>query len=157
MPARKAAEQYNVINKCAAQSRVENADDMLSVLAGAQDRFQAQSTDTHWPEGLSDPLVSASARGPLSRSRSPFTASTWRRGGRTRRRQLTQLLVKICSTIVKMTRYPQTPGGAGTHTGHADAQRHTDRTDEPHNHPNPQSTHNPHVSATTKAAADRVR
>ena len=35
MPARKAAEQYNVINKCAAQSRVENADDMLSMLAGA--------------------------------------------------------------------------------------------------------------------------
>mgnify|MGYP007033230437 CR=1 FL=1 len=29
----------------------------------------------------------------------------------------------------------KTPGGAGTHTGHADAQRHTDRTDEPHNHP----------------------
>jgi hypothetical protein len=25
----------------------------------------------------------------------------------------------------------KTPGGAGTHTGHADAQRHTDRTDEP--------------------------
>ena len=33
----------------------------------------------------------------------------------------------------------KTPGGAGTHTGHtghADAQRHTDHTDEPHNHPN---------------------
>ena len=32
----------------------------------------------------------------------------------------------------------KTPGGAGTHTGHtghADAQRHTDHTDEPHNHP----------------------
>ena len=41
-----------------------------------------------------------------------------------------------------------------THTGHADAQRHTDRTDEPHNHPNPPTAHNPHVSATTEAAAD---
>jgi hypothetical protein len=53
----------------------------------------------------------------------------------------------------------KTPGGAGTHTGHADTQRHTDRTDEPHNHPNPPTTHNPHVSATTDklrplAAAD---
>ena len=48
----------------------------------------------------------------------------------------------------------KTPGGAGTHTGHADAQRHTDRTDEPHNHPNPPTTRNPHVSATTEAAAD---
>ena len=48
----------------------------------------------------------------------------------------------------------KTPGGAGTHTGHADTQRHTDRTDEPHNHPNPPTTHNPHVSATTEAAAD---
>jgi hypothetical protein len=47
--------------------------------------------------------------------------------------------------------------GEPGHTGHADAQRHTDRTDEPHNHPNPPTTHNPHVSATTKAAADRVR
>ena len=51
----------------------------------------------------------------------------------------------------------KTPGGAGTHrthTGHADARRHTDRTDEPHNHRNPPTTHNPHVSATTEAAAD---
>ena len=46
------------------------------------------------------------------------------------------------------------PGGAGTRTGHADAQRNTDRTDEPHNHPNPPTTHNPQVSATTEAAAD---
>jgi len=29
----------------------------------------------------------------------------------------------------------KTSGGAGTHTGHADAQRHTDHTDEPHNLP----------------------
>jgi hypothetical protein len=35
----------------------------------------------------------------------------------------------------------------GTHTGHAGAQGHTDRTDEPHNHPNP-PTHNPHDHAT---------
>jgi hypothetical protein len=51
----------------------------------------------------------------------------------------------------------KTPGGAGTHTGrtgHADAQRHTDHTDEPHNHPNPPTTRTPHVSATTEAAAD---
>jgi hypothetical protein len=51
----------------------------------------------------------------------------------------------------------KTPGGAGTHrthTGHADARRHTDRTDEPHNHRNPPTTHNPHVSATTEAATD---
>ncbi len=41
----------------------------------------------------------------------------------------------------------KTPGGAGTHTGHADTQRHTDSTDEPHNHPNPPTTHNPHVTA----------
>ena len=40
-----------------------------------------------------------------------------------------------------------------THTGHAGAQGHTDHTDEPHNHPNP-PRHNPHVSATTEAAAD---
>jgi hypothetical protein len=51
----------------------------------------------------------------------------------------------------------KTPGGAGTHTGHtghtghADAQRHTD---ESHNQPNPPTTHTPHVSATTEAAAD---
>jgi hypothetical protein len=52
----------------------------------------------------------------------------------------------------------KTPGGAGTFTGHADTQRHTDRTDEPHNHPNPPTTHNPHVSATTEgeAAADSI-
>ena len=31
----------------------------------------------------------------------------------------------------------KTPGGAGTHTGHTGAHRHTDHTDEPHNHPNP--------------------
>jgi len=43
------------------------------------------------------------------------------------------------------------PGGAGTHTGHTRdtrrhiAQRHTDRTDEPHNHPNPPTTPNPRV------------
>ena len=51
----------------------------------------------------------------------------------------------------------KTPGGAGTHTRHtehADAQRHTDHTDEPHNHRNPPTTHTPHVSATTEAAAD---
>ena len=49
----------------------------------------------------------------------------------------------------------------GTHTGHAGAQRHTDHADEPHNHPNPvptnntcTTTHIPHVSATTEAAAD---
>jgi hypothetical protein len=51
----------------------------------------------------------------------------------------------------------KTPGGAGTHTGHtghADAQRHSGHTDEPHNHPNPPTTHTPHVSATTEAAAD---
>ena len=49
----------------------------------------------------------------------------------------------------------KTPGGAGTHTGHtghADAQRHTDQS---HNQPNPPTTTNtPHVSATTEAAAD---
>jgi hypothetical protein len=41
--------------------------------------------------------------------------------------------------------------------GHADAQRHTDGTDEHHNHPNQptqRTSHNPHVSATTEAAAD---
>ncbi len=43
--------------------------------------------------------------------------------------------------------------GTQRHTGHADAQRHTDHTDEPHNHPNPPTTHTPHVSATTEAAA----
>jgi len=46
------------------------------------------------------------------------------------------------------------PGGAGTltrHTGHADAHRHKD---ESHNQPNPPTTHTPHVSATTEAAAD---
>jgi hypothetical protein len=42
-----------------------------------------------------------------------------------------------------------------TLTGHADAQRHTDHSDEPHNHPNPvPTTHTQHVSATTEAAAD---
>jgi len=45
----------------------------------------------------------------------------------------------------------------GTHTGHAGAQRHTDHADEPHNHPNPPTTHIPHVSATTEAAAARAR
>jgi len=48
----------------------------------------------------------------------------------------------------------KTPGGAGTHTGHtghADAQRHTDQS---HNQPNPPTTNTPHVSATTEAAAD---
>ena len=34
------------------------------------------------------------------------------------------------------------------------AQGHTDHTDEPHNHPNPRPTHNPHVSATAETAAD---
>ncbi len=41
----------------------------------------------------------------------------------------------------------KTPGGAGTHTGHtghADAQRHTD---ESHNQPNPPTTHTPRTSA----------
>jgi hypothetical protein len=50
----------------------------------------------------------------------------------------------------------KTPGGAGTHTGHADAQRHTDRTDEPHNHPNPPTTRNPHVSGTVVHSRERA-
>ena len=52
------------------------------------------------------------------------------------------------------TRDTHGTGTAGTHTGHAGAQRHTDHADEPHNHPNPPTTHIPHVSATTEAAAD---
>ena len=59
------------------------------------------------------------------------------------------LCASACSVCGK-----KTPGGAGTLTGHADAQRHTDRTDEPHNHRRPPTTHNQHVSATTEAAAD---
>jgi len=34
---------------------------------------------------------------------------------------------------------PGEPGHSTGHTGHADAQRHSDHTDEPHNHPNPQA------------------
>jgi len=63
----------------------------------------------------------------------------------------------------------QTPGGAAGHTRgcrvcrvnvhtghtrgtlgtHGRTDGHTDHTDEPHNHPNPAPTHNPHDSATT--------
>ena len=50
-------------------------------------------------------------------------------------------------------REKDTGGSRDTHTGHEGAQGHTDHTNEPHNHPNP-PTHNPHVSATTEAAAD---
>ena len=45
----------------------------------------------------------------------------------------------------------KTPGGAGTHTEHADAQRHTD---ESHNQQNPPTTHTPHV---TRQRDDRSR
>jgi hypothetical protein len=54
----------------------------------------------------------------------------------------------VRSPTVRFGTGKKSPGGAGAHTGHADAQRHRDRTDEPHNHPNPPTTHNPHVSAT---------
>ena len=57
----------------------------------------------------------------------------------------------VCVVCVPLCVGKKTPGGAGTHTGHADAQRHKD---ESHNQPNPPTTHTPHVSATTEAAAD---
>jgi hypothetical protein len=51
----------------------------------------------------------------------------------------------------------KTPGGAGTHTGHtghADAQRPSDHTDEPHNHPKFQ-THQQHTPRTSAPVGER--
>jgi len=77
------------------------------------------------------------------------------------RRQTSRSSIPVPGTGKKTPGEPgtgkKTPGGAGTHTRHtehADAQRHTDHTDETHNHRNPPTTHTPHVSATTEAAAD---